>query len=447
MQAEAPPSALFSKFKSVINAGGAKRSDGNPSRASNAITTRMHVLPFQACRPLASRPLFHPPPSLSFTLASLYLSLSLSLLALSLSRSLFCTVAFYFTHWITDVAGAVPTPLDGSEKFVLQFPSAVLGSFVRSFSVIHELAHKPETAVLEDYLHQVWRDGTWTKSGGGEATGDPTLSDAARGESHLEEDLQLHGTAPPTGLGSIALMRLLTQAQDPESQAAVYSAFAQLNSEDRRTLGEEMAMTGINGQSFRSQTDRLPNCGPAILMYYSPAFLRNLASDGKHLAALQMIAEIYRRTRSLWPLRPLEGTDTSRNTVTVRIDQIKGLSLEAILDVYMHGNSWLVYKRNEQEAVVECHTINFMADLLQQGTACAVLKFYRKRKRKRKVGEGSRSGASSPSMDDSMSDCSFASRSTNKNSVELKDLISGSRPLPHPDEQPPKQMAAGLWVV
>ena len=51
---------------------------------------------------------------------------------------------------------------------------------------------------------------------------------------------------------------------------------------------------------------------------------------------------------------------------------MKGLSLEGILDVYVHGNSWLIYKRNEQEAVVECHTINFMADLLKQGTACAV---------------------------------------------------------------------------
>ena len=44
-------------------------------------------------------------------------------------------IAFYFAHWLTDLAGAVPTPLYGSEKFVLQFPHAVLGSFIRSFSV------------------------------------------------------------------------------------------------------------------------------------------------------------------------------------------------------------------------------------------------------------------------------------------------------------------------
>ena len=32
-------------------------------------------------------------------------------------------VAFYFVHWLTDLAGAVPSPLEGSEKFVLKFPS------------------------------------------------------------------------------------------------------------------------------------------------------------------------------------------------------------------------------------------------------------------------------------------------------------------------------------
>lgn len=36
-------------------------------------------------------------------------------------------------HWLTDLAGAVPTPLEGSEKFVLQFPRPVLGSFIKSF--------------------------------------------------------------------------------------------------------------------------------------------------------------------------------------------------------------------------------------------------------------------------------------------------------------------------
>ena len=34
-------------------------------------------------------------------------------------------VAFYFVHWLTDLAGAEPSPLGGGEKFVLKFPHAV----------------------------------------------------------------------------------------------------------------------------------------------------------------------------------------------------------------------------------------------------------------------------------------------------------------------------------
>ena len=34
-------------------------------------------------------------------------------------------IAFYFVHWLTDLAGAEPTPLNGSEKLVLRFPHPV----------------------------------------------------------------------------------------------------------------------------------------------------------------------------------------------------------------------------------------------------------------------------------------------------------------------------------
>ena len=42
--------------------------------------------------------------------------------------------------------------------------------------------------------------------------------------------------------------------------------------------------------------------GPAFLVYYSPAFLRNL-SPADALPALRILAEVYRRARQLWPLR------------------------------------------------------------------------------------------------------------------------------------------------
>ncbi|CAK0871299.1 unnamed protein product, partial [Prorocentrum cordatum] len=36
-----------------------------------------------------------------------------------------CDVAFYFVHWLTDLAGAEPCPQEGCEKFVLKFPQKV----------------------------------------------------------------------------------------------------------------------------------------------------------------------------------------------------------------------------------------------------------------------------------------------------------------------------------
>ena len=65
-------------------------------------------------------------------------------------------VAFYFVHWLTDLAGAEPSPLGGAEKFVLKFPHAVLDSFIRSFSVLNELAARTETQVMEEYLVRTW---------------------------------------------------------------------------------------------------------------------------------------------------------------------------------------------------------------------------------------------------------------------------------------------------
>ena len=38
-------------------------------------------------------------------------------------------VAFYFVHWLTDLAGAEGAPLAGAEKFVVKFPHVVLNSY------------------------------------------------------------------------------------------------------------------------------------------------------------------------------------------------------------------------------------------------------------------------------------------------------------------------------
>lgn len=55
-------------------------------------------------------------------------------------------IAFYFVHWLTDLAGAAARPLAGAEKLVTGFPLPVLASFVRSFSVVQRLAVEDEVS-------------------------------------------------------------------------------------------------------------------------------------------------------------------------------------------------------------------------------------------------------------------------------------------------------------
>jgi len=93
VQAEAPPGALFAKFKECITNGSASQKD----------------------------------------------------------------VSFYFVHWLTDLAAAEPYPQDGCEKFVLKFPQKVLTAFLNSFTTVQRLSTHTETQVFEEYLLWRWR--------------------------------------------------------------------------------------------------------------------------------------------------------------------------------------------------------------------------------------------------------------------------------------------------
>merc|ERR1711920_1182532 len=65
-------------------------------------------------------------------------------------------VAFYFCHWVTDLAGAEPTPFTGAEKFAVKFPLSVLQSLLASFPSVHRLADHTETEAYQDYLVDRW---------------------------------------------------------------------------------------------------------------------------------------------------------------------------------------------------------------------------------------------------------------------------------------------------
>lgn len=111
-------------------------------------------------------------------------------------------------------------------------------------------------------------------------------------------------------------------------------------------------------------------------MYYSPAFIRNNAPK-QTLEAMRVLAEVYRRARELWPLRPSKNSDHS---VTIRIDQLKELSVTTIVNTFGSGNTWLLVRKNDREALVEQHTQEGAHEIGMQGIPYKILKFYRLKK-------------------------------------------------------------------
>ena len=260
VQAEAPPGALFSNFKRLLDEGGASPAD----------------------------------------------------------------IAFYFVHWLTDLAGAVPSPLSGCQQFVRRFPLPVLAAFTRSFPLVQRLALTSETALNEEFLAAWWPA--------------PILGPV------------------PAGADAIALMRLSVHCQADADRQLLVDAWSALPDAPRETLACEMARTGIRGQAYSTRPANshaaADGYGPALLIYYAPAYLRGALHD-EPLAALLILAEVYRAARALFPCSP---TDEARahGSVTVHIGQLKAaIGAREIVDAAAHGDGWLMVKKGETEAVVE----------------------------------------------------------------------------------------------
>jgi hypothetical protein len=259
-------------------------------------------------------------------------------------------IAFYFVHWFADLAGAEPFPLQGSEKFVLKFPQKVLSNFIDSFAVVWTLDQKSETAVLEDYL--LWR---WNNH-------EPRLGPA------------------PTGKGSIAEMRLVCMAQG--DSAEVLRQFENLPEEDKQILSNELAMTGIQDQSFEreslSSESKYAQRGPAILVYYSPALMQKAGRTNPR-GALLVLAEVIRQARELWPLS-LDPNQVNR-TVTVRIDALKDLQVEQLIHP-QEGYLYVIHKTSGQDGFVKLVPVSGFKKL--DWTTHQLLSFQEEGKRRRR---------------------------------------------------------------
>lgn len=251
-------------------------------------------------------------------------------------------IAFYFVHWFADLAGAEPFPLEGSEKFVLKFPQKVLEKFVRSFSIVQKLSAKTtETAVFEDYLQHRWQQH------------EPSLGPL------------------PSGPGSIAMMRVILMAQGDSK--AVLGALEGLASGSREVICQEMAVTGCVGQSYQRDTlqgTALHLKGPAILVYYSPALLQKAGKTDPG-GALEILAEVFRGARVLWPL----AHDQADKVIIVRIDALKELEVADIMNP-KPGMSFVLVKDSGQDASVKLKDISTFGGL--DWSANQVLTFTKK---------------------------------------------------------------------
>lgn len=243
-------------------------------------------------------------------------------------------VAFFFVHWLTDLAGALPTPLAGCDKFVTKFPLPVLNSFLRSFEFVERITTRTETEVMEEYLKMRWNESI------------PSLGPL------------------PVSPDAIARMRLLCMAQS--NFVHVLNAFQTLNSIDKDILCVEMARTGCVDQRF--SVEYIPEerfetlVGPAFIIYYGPAFLQKVISGDCHIQRLALLAEIFRCARRLWPMTVSEAA----TNVLIRIDLIKDMGLLEILQATSRGDVWLLVKHNDCEAFVECASQTSMNEMRNQ---------------------------------------------------------------------------------
>mmetsp|Transcript_58348 Transcript_58348/g.130381 ORF Transcript_58348/g.130381 Transcript_58348/m.130381 type:complete len:869 (-) Transcript_58348:114-2720(-) len=271
------------------------------------------------------------PPGALFTKFRALLMTASSKLAFPIRKE---DIALYFVHWITDLAGAEPTPLAGCDKFVVKFPLPVLNSFLRSFEFVERLCVETETEVNEDYLKTRWVE-----------------QQPSRGPS-------------PTGPAAVAKMRILCMSQS--NAPKILDAFEALPREDQSVLAQEMSRTGVQGQSYSANLvpeDVYQNArGPCFLLYYGPALLQNLCGDSP-VRRLKLLAELYRRARILWP--PVASM--AGNGANVRVEAIKGLSCDEMHTKLTGTEKWMLVKQNESEAAVEKKSVAEMEALVEKG--------------------------------------------------------------------------------
>ena len=138
----------------------------------------------------------------------------------------------------------------------------MLAAFTHSFPLVQRLASRTETELNEEFLRAWWP---------------PALG------------------AAPAGREAVALQRLVVHCQTAADQSLLLETWRGLPHTPRQTLEVEMARTGVSGQCYSSRRDQqsVDGYGPALLVYYAPAYLRG-SLHAEPTAALLILAEVYR---------------------------------------------------------------------------------------------------------------------------------------------------------
>ena len=161
-------------------------------------------------------------------------------------------------------------------------------------------------------------------------------------------------------------MRLVVGAQEEECQSGIFDAFKNdMSKADKHVLSCEMALSGVKGKPFSLSPgeDEVggESHGPAFLIYYAPQFMRQAGRSKEYAGALSALAEVYRQSRSLWPL----CKEHAGVTVTIRIEQMKDRAPSHIRAGHRWGDGWFVVKKNEIEAIVEQRPIYMINSTLE----------------------------------------------------------------------------------
>lgn len=129
--------------------------------------------------------------------------------------------------------------------------------------------------------------------------------------------------------------------------------------EDQKTLAFEMALTGHTGECY-SATPRFGGLGPAFLVYYGPALLRQAATGELPTVGLRCLAEVYRAARELWPL---SSGDASK-CVTLRVDRLKAVETAKIVQMYEAGQVWFLKRASDKEGVIELMSLHELPSMI-----------------------------------------------------------------------------------